>query len=196
MRQLLCIGLLAVAVSAPACAGVRKCTDGKGRVTYQDAQCASAGDSVPKPVVPVAAVARSDTKPDVARHIDPQAQGIWHGAAKFRYVSGAPLDAQADADVELALLPDGRVQGFAPSAGCRFEGVHTPYEANRIVAVDITVSGCKDNRFNARYAGQLNAKAVPGQSKLGMHAITAVSPVSADGYRDMSMATIDAALRR
>ena len=60
---------------------------------------------------------------------------------------------------------------------------------------DITISGCRDVRFNARYAGQLDATN-PARSRLRLHAITAISPVTADGYRELAMATIDAALRR
>jgi hypothetical protein len=189
----------AAALALPCQAGVRKCTDAAGRVVYQDAHC----DPVPSPAPaakPALSVAvRAADKPKGAaepRREAPPAQGAWRGAAQFRYVSGAPLDASADAEIELALLPDGRLEGGAVSAGCRLDGVHAPQQrVKNLVAVDITISGCRDARFNARYAGQLDATN-PARSRLRLHAITAISPVTADGYRELAMATIDAALRR
>ncbi len=196
------IGWLAVAGTAlaPPCqAGVRKCTDASGRVVYQDAHCDVAPSAAPAVKPAVSVDVRAADKPKVAaepRREAPPAQGPWRGAAQFRYVSGAPLDASADAEIELALLPDGRLQGGAVGAGCRLDGVHAPQpRLKNVLAVDITISGCRDVRFNARYAGQLDATH-PARSRLRLHAITAVSPVSADGYRELSMATIDAALQR
>lgn len=197
------LALTATALALPCQAGVRKCTDAAGRVVYQDAHCGA----VPTPAAPATSVkpavsldVRPTGKPQAAaetrREAAPPAQGAWRGAAQFRYVSGAPLDASADAEIELALLPDGRLEGGAIGAGCRLDGVHTPQQRlKNVVAVDITISGCRDARFNARYAGQLDATN-PARSRLRLHAITAVSPVTADGYRELAMATIDAALRR
>jgi hypothetical protein len=84
------------------------------------------------------------------------------------------------------------LRGGAIGAGCRLDGVFAPQRGASAVAVDITITSCRDVRFNARYAGQLD----PALSRLRLHAITAVSPVSAEGYRELSMATVDAALRR
>jgi hypothetical protein len=177
----------------PAHAGVRKCTDAAGRVVYQDAHCTQTpAATAPAPQV----TARAADKPrPQSEPVDLPAQGAWRGAAQFRYVSGAPLDASADADIELAVLPDGRLMGGAVGVGCRLEGVHTPQQrVKHVVAVDITISGCRDERFNARYAGLLDA--TPAKPRLRLHAITAASPVTAEGYRELSMATIDANLKR
>ncbi len=189
------LAVAAVALALPCQAGVRKCTDAAGRVVYQDAHCDPAPAA--KPAVSVDVRASDKPKGDVVpRREALPAQGAWRGAAQFRYVSGAPLDASADADIELALLPDGRLEGGAVGAGCRLDGVHAPQQRGKnMVAVDITISGCRDARFNARYAGQLDATN-PARSRLRLHAITAISPVTADGYRELAMATIDAALRR
>lgn len=190
----------AAALALPCHAGVRKCTDAAGRVVYQDAHCDAAPSSA-SPAKPAVSVdVRASDKPkgaaEARREPAPPAQGAWRGAAQFRYVSGAPLDASADAEIELALLPDGRLEGGAVGAGCRLDGVHAPQErVKNVVAVDITISGCRDARFNARYAGQLDATN-PARSRLRLHAITAISPVTAEGYRELAMATIDAALRR
>jgi hypothetical protein len=193
------LAVAAAALALPCQAGVRKCTDAGGRVVYQDAHCDAAASpaSPAKPAVSVDVRASDKPKGDVvSRREAPPAQGAWRGAAQFRYVSGAPLDASADADIELALLPDGRLEGGAVGAGCRLDGVHAPQQrAKNVVAVDITISGCRDTRFNARYAGQLDATN-PARSRLRLHAITAISPVTAEGYRELAMATIDAALRR
>ena len=186
-------------MALPCQAGVRKCIDGAGRAVYQDAHCNAAPSPAPaaKPAATAAARASVKAKGDApARREAPPAHGAWRGAAQFRYVSGAPLDASADADIELALLPDGRVEGGVVGAGCRLDGVHAPQQrAKNMVAVDITISGCRDARFDARYAGQLDASQ-PAHTRLRLHAITAISPVTAEGYRELSMATIDAALRR
>jgi hypothetical protein len=189
----LCAAIVGVAFVLPAQAGVRKCTDAAGRVVYQDVHCAPA-PAVPEPTSQSAARPADKARPP-SEPVDVPAQGAWRGAAQFRYVSGAPLDASADADIELAVLPDGRLLGGAARVGCRLEGVHTPQQrVKHVVAVDITISGCRDDRFNARYAGLLDA--TPAKPRLRLHAITAASPVTAEGFRELSMATIDAALRR
>lgn len=189
----------AAALALPCQAGVRKCTDAAGRVVYQDAHCDAAPSLAPAAKPAVSVEVRASDKPKghaEPRREAPPAQGAWRGAAQFRYVSGAPLDASADADIELALLPDGRLAGGAVGAGCRLDGVHAPQQrVKNVVAVDVTISGCRDARFNARYAGHLDATHA-ARSRLRLHAITAISPVTAEGYRELAMATIDAALRR
>lgn len=200
------IAVAAAVLALPCQAGVRKCTDAAGRVIYQDVHCAPAPapaspatpDTTLKPAVSVdLRVPGKAQAAEPRREPAPPAQGAWRGAAQFRYVSGAPLDASADAEIELALMPDGRLEGGAVAAGCRLDGVHAPQQRlkNNVVAVDVIISGCRDARFNARYAGQLDATN-PARSRLRLHAITAISAVTADGYRELSMATIDAALRR
>lgn len=194
------VAVATAALALPCQAGVRKCTDAAGRVVYQDAHC----DPAPSRATAVKPAVSVDVRPsgklqgaaEPRREPAPPAHGAWRGAAQFRYVSGAPLDASADAEIEITLLPGGRLEGGAVGAGCRLDGVHTPQQRlKKAVAVDITISGCRDARFNARYAGQLDATD-PARSRLRLHAITAVSPVTADGYRELAMATIDAALRR
>jgi hypothetical protein len=205
MWRLAGVAIVAAAVAAPCQAEVRKCTDGKGNVTYQDARCPNQPEA-PKPAAATpAAVAAAPASVPAPRDLaavefttrPDAAHGAWRGPALFHLKqSGNPPEARTNASIELDLLPDGRVRGVAAGAGCRFDGMHTPYEADRIVSVDITVSGCNDTRFNARYAGQLNAKVGARQSRLGMHAIVAASPISLEGFRDLSMVTIDAVLRR
>jgi hypothetical protein len=212
MLRFVCAAAAALALAAPCEAGVRKCVDAKGRVTFQDAQCphdaqapkpASAPASAPMsaPVsAPVSAPApRNVAAVELSTRPEPLqgAQGTWRGPALFHLKqSGDAADARANTPIELELLPDGSVRGAAASAGCRFEGVHTPYEQQRIVSVDITLSGCNDARFNARYAGQLNARTSPRQSRLGLHAIVTPKQISLEGFRDLSLVTIDAVLRR
>ena len=191
----LAAAVVMVVFALPSHAGVRKCTEPGGRVVFQDTHCApAAAPAEPAAALPPAAAADGPSKGEAERR-DLGAHGAWRGAAQFRYVNGAPLDAGAEADIELALLPDGRVQGGAVAVGCRLDGVHASQRrAKNLVAVDIHISGCRDARFNARYAGLLDA--TPARSRLRLHAITAASPVTAEGYRELSMATIDAALKR
>ena len=194
--------IVAATFVLPCHAAVHKCTEAGGRVVFQDTHCAPVAAAAAPATTAGAVVAAagatapsSDRPKGEAERRDPTTHGAWRGAAQFRYVSGAPLDAGADADIELALLPDGRVLGGAVAVGCRLDGVHASQRrAKNVIAVDVQISGCRDARFNARYAGLLDA--TPARSRLRLHAITAASPVSAEGYRDLSMATIDAALRR
>ncbi|MCK7498927.1 MAG: hypothetical protein MZW92_56595 [Comamonadaceae bacterium] len=109
--------------------------------------------------------------------------------------SAVPLDASADADIELALLPDGRLAGGAVGAGCRLARARTAAAGEERVAVDITILGCRDARFNARYAGHLDADPC-GAPRCICTLSRRCQPVTADGYREPSMATIDATLRR
>lgn len=187
------VAVVGAVFALPGHAGVRKCTDASGRVVYQDAHCPQAAAPVAAPpAAPVAARPSDRVRQEGARREAQPAHGAWRGAAQFRYLSGAPQDASIDADLQIDLMPDGRLQGGAIGAGCRLEGVFAAQPGASAVAVDITISACRDVRFNARYAGQLD----PARSRLRLHAITAASPVTADGYRELSMATVDAALRR
>jgi hypothetical protein len=192
--------IVAATFVLPCHAGVRKCTEAGGRVVFQDTHCApAAASAAPAATAGVVVAATAATAPSFdrpkgeAERRDPTAHGAWRGAAQFRYVSGAPPDAGADADIEVALLPDGRVLGGAVAVGCRLDGVHAwQRRTKNVISVDVQISGCRDARFNARYAGLLDA--TPARSRLRLHAITAASPVTAEGYRDLSMATIDAAV--
>lgn len=122
--------------------------------------------------------------------------GAWQGTAQFRFLSGAPLDARADDAIALEVRPDGRLRGGSSSTGCKLEGIHTRERSRDAVLVDIEVSGCRDVRFNARYSGRLETPS-PGTSRLRLQAITAGRPANTpDGMLDLSLATIDASLRR
>jgi hypothetical protein len=165
----------------PAEAGVRKCTDAQGRVTYRDSHCPGDGEVGAAPTRNAAASAGTT-------------HGAWRGPAQFQFVHSAGASAPGpSAPLALEMRPDGRVSGEVAGAGCRIEGVHTPYVADRIVAVEIVISGCHDARFNARYAGQLNARDPARGSRLGLHAI---GGAAADRTRPLHLATIDALLQR
>jgi hypothetical protein len=194
VATVLAVAVIVVSPASPTQAEVRKCTDANGRVTFQDARCSgAAAPTAPAAAASAAPLAKPKAEPATRRESH-AAHGAWRGTAQFRYLSGAPSDASADADLQLDLQPDGRVQGGASDVLCRLSGVHAPDRARHVLAVDIVVSGCRDSRFNGRYAGLLDTG--PARSRLRLHAITAASPGAELGMLELSMATIDAVLQR
>jgi Domain of unknown function (DUF4124) len=207
---LLCLALMGASGAA---AAVHKCTDARGRVTYQDEPCAAAAataaarekpldtsDAVnprpraaapnakPPPAAP--AITRSLPAGDEAAYAT--AQGAWRGPVQLHFAQrGArPPDAHTIAPGVVELQPDGRVRGTVPNAGCRLAGLHRPVATAVGASVEVTLSGCRDARFNARYAGQLRVDGNVKQASLSLHAVTSGKPGG------VSSARVDAVLRR
>ncbi len=168
------VAVLCLAV-LPCTAAVKKCTDAKGRVTYQDGQCpvegqaASAASPAAKPMVatervasapPVAAAASSAVRAEpVALAAIAYAGGkdAWRGPVYFQVVppAGAASEPRSTAGIVIEFGSDGRVVGTAEAAGCKLSGAHKAAAAPVVASVDLTLAGCRDPRFNARYDGAL-----------------------------------------
>jgi hypothetical protein len=203
---------LTLTTGGSAVAAVHKCTDARGRVTYQDDPCPAASASAPpgKPLDTGDAVntrpravppnAKPPLLPSITRSLPAgdeaayaTAQGSWRGPAQFHFRLGSerPTDAHVIAPALIELQRDGRVRGAVPEAGCRLNGLHRPFATTARASLDVTLSACHDARFNARYSGHLSVDGNVKQASLSLHAITSVKL----GGR-VSQASVDAVLRR
>jgi hypothetical protein len=184
----LSLAALACMAAMPCAAGVNKCVDAKGRVTYQDGAC----PALPAPEALAAAPAAAKMVSTTEGADYTSARGAWRGPVQFQFtVDGQrQADAQAATPVVIELESDGRLKGAVDGAGCKLLGVHTQPVAPTAASIDVTVSGCRDARFNARYAGQLNASAASKDARLSLQAVSS-APAG-----KLTQASIEAVLRR
>ena len=188
------IGLPSLSVAA------NRCTDARGKVTYQDTACEGAARVSPvdtsnafstKPgrVSPAAPTAQSSSGGEAYAN----ARGSWRGPAQFQLsVSGVrDGEAQTISPMVLELKPDGEVAGIIPSAGCKASGLTTQFVAPYIAHLDVSLKGCTDARFNGRYNGYLHSSVAAKEAKLNLHALTTRLPAM-----KMQQASLEAVLKR
>lgn len=204
MRNAPLLAALFCVAAIPCAAAVNKCTDARGKVTYQDGPCAATPQSskvdTSNPVdtrpgraasAPQRTITKSVPAGDDTEHRS--ARGTWRGPAQFQFsVSGARAsDAHAIGRMVIELQTDGRVRGVIDEAGCKLSGLHMPFVTAASASIDVTLSGCKDDRFNTRYSGHLLGSAAAKESKLQLNAVAmTLLPGRA------SQASIDAVLQR
>ena len=200
---------LACAAVLPCAAGVHKCADANGKVTYQDGPCrevqamakvdaADAGNGRPvaaasKAAVPLAQGASAASLPDASEADYRSAKGTWRGPAQFHLVVSGVRSADANAMVQMVieLQPDGRVQGAITEAGCKLSGQTTQSGSVAAAAVDVVLAGCKDARFNGRFSGSLSASAASKEAKLQLNAVEAGAAAG-----KAAQSSVDAVLKR
>ena len=183
-------------------AAVNKCTDARGKVTYQDEPCVAAPQAAKVDTTdavnarPVGPAMRAPVGTPLPSGVDAgyrSAKGAWRGPAQFNFVAGGvrSTDAHAIGRMVIELQDDGRVLGVVDGAGCKLSGLHTQFVTPSNASVDVTISGCADARFNARYAGHLVTNAAARQSKLSLSALaTTLLPGR------VTQSSIDAVLKR
>ena len=200
------IALIGAAV-LPCSAAVHKCTDSTGKVTYTDEPCREAprqaavdttdavrpGNGAAKGTAGAASGTITSSLPEGSEADYRNAKGAWRGPAQFHVVvNGArAADAQAIAPMVIELQADGRVQGAINDAGCKLSGLTTQFISAMVASVDVTLSGCKDARFNARFNGFLNTSPESRAAKLQLNAMALNT---APGKSTQS--SIDAVLKR
>jgi hypothetical protein len=200
---------LACAAILPCAAGVHKCADASGKVTYQDGPCrevqamakVDAGDAgngrpvaaASKAAVPSAQGASAAVLPEASEGDYRNAKGPWRGPAQLRVAGNGvrPADANAMAQMTIELQSDGRVQGAITEAGCKLSGLTTPSGSVASASVDVVLAGCKDARFNGRFNGSLTASSASKEARLQLNA----QDVSAAAGR-AAQSSIDAVLKR
>jgi len=163
--------LLAVAMACLCghAGAAHRCTDAKGKVTYQDAACnggegntkvdTSEGFSTrPTPGQPRQAPdpARSTPLPSASGDYATY-RGAWRGPLQLELNLNGARDGQAHAmaPMVLEIRPDGEVVGQALASGCRFSGLATQNVAPYMASLDVSLKGCTDERFDTRYSGNL-----------------------------------------
>jgi hypothetical protein len=169
-----------LALAAATAHAANRCTDEKGRVTYQDEPCASAAAARPvdtssaftarlgQRVAPVGTAAAGGTAdPAYSTY-----RGAWRGPTQLHLTSGGKqLDPDGTAQMVIEIKPDGAVAGFIDKSACRLAGLATAGVAPYIAMLDVTASGCADARFNARYQGSLGAIASAREARFNLSAV-------------------------
>lgn len=84
-------------------------------------------------------------------------QGTWNGPFLF-YVVQQDTGAQGSPEVFAGLLQidaDGRVHGTVPEAACTLTGSSMDYVSPANATIELTVTTCRDTRFNGHFSGKL-----------------------------------------
>ena len=84
-------------------------------------------------------------------------QGAWNGPFLF-YVVQQDTGAQGPPEVYPGALQidlDGRVHGDVPEAACSMAGSSMDYVSPANASIELTLSGCRDARFNGHFSGKL-----------------------------------------
>jgi hypothetical protein len=84
-------------------------------------------------------------------------QGAWQGPFLFSVVQ-PDIGAQGAPEVHpgsLQIDPDGTVRGNVPETACRMSGSSTDFVSRANATLELTLSGCRDARFNGHFSGRL-----------------------------------------
>jgi hypothetical protein len=180
---------------------VNRCLDAKGKVTYQDAACGTSEAST--------GVDTSDAfngRPARSAPLPPKddaqvngnnpygsARGAWRGPAQFQLSVGSVRDgsAQMVIPIVIELKETGEVSGVIPDAGCRLSGLATQFISPNMANVDVSLSGCRDARFDSRYSGMLVSNASAKEARLTLNSLTTQLP-----SQKFQIATLEAVLKR
>jgi len=84
-------------------------------------------------------------------------RGAWQGQFLF-YVTQQDNGAQGPPSVHAGTMqidPDGTVRGQVPGAACSIAGSGIDYVSPANASLELTLSGCKDTRFNGHFTGKL-----------------------------------------
>jgi hypothetical protein len=202
---------------APLVAGetfaVNRCTDAKGKVTYQDTACeqgaskSSAVDtsdafSTKPSATPSAShrlprqeiYATPSAEPSNPPNVDyATARGAWRGPLQFQVTVDGKRDGatQAVTPVVIEIAPDGEVKGVIANAECRLSGLAAEFVTPRSASLDVTLKGCKDGRFNARYGGHLHARPGSREATLTLNSLYGIAL-----FGKIQHASLQAVLRR
>ena len=175
--------LLHVASSVAA----NKCVDAKGRVSYQDTACENAAavqrpvdtsDALSTKTVRPTSGARSDSRSSVGDSAYANAHGEWRGPAQFQLTVGGVRDgaAQLVTPMVIELKENGEIVGVIPAVGCKLSGLATQFVAEYMASVDVSLKGCRDERFNTRFSGHLTASKASKEAKLNLSALVVQRP--------------------
>lgn len=200
--------VFAMALLCSPVVAANRCTDAKGKVTYQDAACSKDADgnsnvdtsegfstrptSGAKPRFESAQLSSSPAgSGDYSTY-----RGAWRGPLQFELSLNGLRDgdAHAMAPMVIELRPDGEVIGQASTSGCKFSGLATQHIAPYMASLDVSVKGCTDERFNARYSGHLVASASAKEAKLSLVGL-ARKPAAPLTVK-LQQVSIDAVLKR
>ncbi len=187
-----------------------RCTDAKGRVTYQDAACSKDAETGSRVDTSESFSSRplSDAHPRVADQpasLPPSPasagdymtyRGAWRGPLQFEVSLNGVRDGDAHtiSPMVLEVRPDGEVVGQASASGCRFSGLATQNVAPYMASLDVSLKGCTDPRFNTRLSGNLVAINSSKEAKLRL--VGLVGKPAAPLTVKLQQVSLDAVLKR
>jgi hypothetical protein len=93
--------------------------------------------------------------------------------------------------IVLELKASGEVVGVIPETSCRTSGLTTQFVQPNMASVDVSLRGCRDGRFNARYSGMLASTPSSKEARLTLNSIGIQLP-----SRQMQVASLEAVLKR
>ncbi|CAN5863966.1 hypothetical protein BH11PSE13_BH11PSE13_13230 [soil metagenome] len=98
----------------------------------------------------------------------PDYHGRWQGpflmAAGAAAGSGSRPSQVHQGVIDIAT--DGSVRGSVSDAGCTLAGSSSAYVSSANAALELTLAGCNDARFNGRYSGKLIGNPLLGYASL------------------------------
>ena len=200
---------IALALLCTSAAAANRCTDAKGKVTYQDAACNKDAESnstvdisegfstppssgaKPRPLTERKTGSASAGSGEYATY-----RGAWRGPLQLELSLNGVRDgdAHAMAPMVIELRPDGEVVGLASASGCMFSGLATQYVAPYMASLDVSLKGCSDDRFNTRYSGHLMVNEAAKEAKLRLAGLV-VRQAASLGIK-MQQVSVDAVLKR
>jgi hypothetical protein len=179
-----------------------RCADARGHVTYQDAACDAATTASPvdttdafstRPkTIGLAPVGKGSALPTDGDGYG-NAHGAWRGPAQFQVSLAGARDgsAQMVTAMVIELKSNGEVIGVIPDAGCKLSGLATQFVAEYMASVDVSMKGCRDERFNARYSGHLTAARAAREATLHLTSMQFLPPLN-----KARIETVEAVLKR
>ncbi len=168
---------------------VNRCTDAQGKVTFQDAPCASALSSR-RVETSDAFSARPKGQASTVPRLDPPsphqpaqetatdeyatARGSWRGPVQFQIAVGGVRDASAQrvTPMVIELTAAGEVSGVIPAMGCTLSGLTSTFVAPNMANVDVSLKSCQDTRFNTRFTGHLMSSVSTKEANLNLSALS------------------------
>jgi len=99
--------------------------------------------------------------------------GEWRGQAQYQAFIKSVSDPAAHTvtDLTIDIDPRGKVAGASPENGCRLLGIAAPGAVPAIVALNVTLTGCRYAGLNRTYKGQLSLYAKQGHASLSLQAL-------------------------
>ncbi|RYF65698.1 MAG: hypothetical protein EOO22_22230 [Comamonadaceae bacterium] len=84
-------------------------------------------------------------------------RGMWHGPFMFTpgETIGQPAGAARMHEGAFEIASDGAVSGALGVSGCTLAGTSSSFVSPANATLDVSLSSCRDARFNGRYAGRL-----------------------------------------
>jgi hypothetical protein len=194
--------ILCAVVATSSSFAANKCIDAKGKVTYQDIAC-EGPIAAQKPVDTSDAFNTKPSRPASVPPVDSRsgsvdkayanAHGAWRGPAQFQVTVGGVRDGavQTVTPMVIELKQSGEVVGVIPAPGCTISGLATQFVAEYMASIDISLKGCRDDRFNTRFTGYLTATKASKEAKLNLNGLTMKLPT-----RQLQQTSLEAVLKR